>query len=101
MTDELEEKLNNEWILTPVIAPNFKHLARAHIVTAEFDLERDEGEYYGQLLKDGGNEVTIKRYTGCPHAFAHYNHPKRGLTKAFEFIEDTAALLRDVHENTV
>ncbi|KAG4260222.1 hypothetical protein FPRO03_02045 [Fusarium proliferatum] len=96
--DELEEKLNNEWILTPVIAPNFKNLPRAHIVTAEFDLERDEGEYYGQLLKVGGNEVTMKRYAGCPHAFAHYNHPERGLAKAFEFIEDTAELLRSVHE---
>ncbi|KNB01683.1 hypothetical protein FOXG_04877 [Fusarium oxysporum f. sp. lycopersici 4287] len=96
--DELEEKLNNEWILTPVIASNFKNLPRAHIVTAEFDLERDEGEYYGKLLKDGGNEVTVKRYSGCPHAFAHYNHPERGLAKSFEFIEDTTELLRYVHE---
>ncbi|KAF5253724.1 hypothetical protein FANTH_1416 [Fusarium anthophilum] len=96
--DELEEKLNNEWILTPVIAPNFKNLPRAHIVTAEFDLERDEGEFYGQLLKNGGNAVTVKRYVGCPHAFAHYNHPERGLAKAQEFIEDTAELLRSVHE---
>ncbi|KAG5805148.1 hypothetical protein H9Q74_010714 [Fusarium xylarioides] len=96
--DELEERLNNEWILTPVIAPNFRNLPRAHIVNAEFDLERDEGEYYGQLLKGEGNEVTMKRYAGCPHAFAHYNHPDRGLAKAFEFIEDTAELLRSVHE---
>ncbi|KAG4287378.1 hypothetical protein FPRO06_05030 [Fusarium proliferatum] len=96
--DELEEKLNSEWTLTPVIAPNFKNLPRAHIVTAEFDLERDEGEYYGQLLEEGGNEVTMERYAGCPHAFAHYNHPERGLAKAFEFIEDTAELLRSVHE---
>ncbi|KAF5984241.1 d-amino-acid oxidase [Fusarium coicis] len=42
--DELDEKLNNQWILTPVIAPNFGNLPRAHIVTAEFDLERDEGD---------------------------------------------------------
>jgi acetyl esterase/lipase len=93
--------LNNEWILTPVIAPNFKNLPRAHIVTAEFDVERDEGEYYGKLLKDEGNEVTVKRYTGCPHAFAHYNHPERGLAKSFEFIEDTAELLRDVHDISI
>ncbi|KAG6982655.1 Arylesterase [Fusarium oxysporum f. sp. conglutinans] len=99
--NELEEKLNNEWILTPVIASNFKNLPRAHIVTAEFDLERDEGEYYGKLLKDGGNEVTVKRYEGCPHAFAHYNHPESGLAKSFEFIEDTAELLRYVHEFSI
>ncbi|KAH6983415.1 Alpha/Beta hydrolase protein [Ilyonectria sp. MPI-CAGE-AT-0026] len=94
--DEQERALNT-WILTPVLAPNMKNLPPAHIVTAEFDLERDEGEFYGQMLKDGGNSVTMKRYAGAPHAFAHYNHPTRGLKSSFEFIEDTAKLLRDVH----
>ncbi|KAH7241355.1 Alpha/Beta hydrolase protein [Fusarium tricinctum] len=97
--DELERILNNEWILTPVIAPNFKNLPRAHIVTAEFDLERDEGEYYAKLLRDSGNPVTTKRYDGCPHAFAHYNHPERGIAKSMEFIEDTAELLTSVHRD--
>lgn len=99
ISDELERILNNEWILTPVLAPNFKNLSRAHIVTAEFDLERDEGEYYAKLLEDSGNSVTTKRYDGCPHAFAHYNHPERGIAKSMEFIEDTAELLRSVHED--
>ena len=67
-------------------------------MTAEFDLERDEGELYGKMLMDAGNRVTAKRYKGCPHAFGHYNHPERGLTKSFEFIRDTAALLKDVHK---
>ncbi|KAJ4256216.1 hypothetical protein NW762_009294 [Fusarium torreyae] len=97
--NELERILNNEWILTPVLAPNFKNLSPAYIVTAEFDLERDEGEFYGQLLKNAGNSVTVKRYTGCPHAFAHYNHPERGLDKSFEFIADTVGLLKDVHDH--
>ncbi|KAH7165346.1 Alpha/Beta hydrolase protein [Dactylonectria macrodidyma] len=96
--DEQERALNT-WILTPVLASNMKNLPPAHIITAEFDLERDEGECYGQLLKDGGNTVTMKRYAGSPHAFAHYNHPTRGLKKSFEFIEDTAKILKDVHGN--
>jgi acetyl esterase/lipase len=83
--------------MTPVLAPCFNNLPRAHIITAEFDLERDEGEYYGKLLKDAGNQVSMKRYGGMPHAFGHYNHPTRGLSKSFEFIEDTAYLLRSVH----
>jgi acetyl esterase/lipase len=99
ISDELERILNNEWILTPVIAPNFKNLPRAHIVTAEFDLERDEGEYYAKLLRDSGNPVTTKQYDGCPHAFAHYNHPERGIAKSMEFIEDTAELLTSVHRD--
>lgn len=96
-TADEQERALNTWILTPVLAPNMKNLPPAHIVTAEFDLERDEGEFYGQMLKDGGNNVTMKRYAGSPHAFAHYNHPTRGLKTSFEFIEDTAKLLRDVH----
>lgn len=39
----------------------------------------------------------MKRYAGMPHAFAHYNHPERGLKKSFEYIEDTSRILRDVH----
>ncbi|CAM1509512.1 Fc.00g032510.m01.CDS01 [Cosmosporella sp. VM-42] len=92
-----QDRALNDWILTPVLAPNMKGLSRAHIITAEFDLERDEGEFYGQILKDAGNCVTMKRYAGSPHAFAHYNHPQRGLSKSFEFIEDTAELLRSIH----
>ncbi|TDZ33517.1 Arylesterase [Colletotrichum trifolii] len=88
---------STHWILTPVLAPNFENLPPAHVVTAEFDLERDEEEYYGNLLRQAGNKVTMKRYAGVPHAFAHYNHPERGLSKSFEFIEDTTELLRVVH----
>lgn len=80
-----------------MIAPNFANLPPAHIVTAEFDLERDEGEVYGAKLRAAGNQVTLKRYAGMPHAFAHYNHPQRGLAKSFEYIEDTAVILRESH----
>ncbi|KAL4961174.1 alpha/beta hydrolase [Aspergillus stella-maris] len=91
------EAILSDWRMTPVLAPEFKNLAPAHIVTAEFDVERDEGEYYGQLLKGADNNVTMKRYAGVPHAFAHYNHPARGLSKSHEFLRDTAALLREAH----
>ena len=80
-----------------MLAPNFKNLAPAFIVTAEFDLERDEGEYYGRLLEKAGNTVWMKRYLGVPHAFAHYNCPERGLSKAQEYIKDTCSVLQRVH----
>lgn len=96
IADEQEKKLNT-WICTPILATSFKDLAPAHIITAEFDLERDEAELYGELLKKAGNQVTMKRYAGMPHAFAHYNCEERGLSKSFEFIEDTAKLLKAVH----
>lgn len=92
-----ERILTKEWICTPVLAPSFKNLAKAHIITAEFDLERDEGEYYGQLMQRAGNDVTMKRYPGVPHAFGHFNHPERGLSQSFVYIEDTSRILRQVH----
>ncbi|THC90848.1 hypothetical protein EYZ11_009700 [Aspergillus tanneri] len=45
--------------------------ASAHIVTAEFDVKRDEGIYYGELLREAGNQVTMKTYAGVRHAFPH------------------------------
>ncbi|KAJ5160723.1 Alpha/beta hydrolase fold-3 [Penicillium canariense] len=96
--EDIQEKvLNNDWICTPVLAPSFKNLARAHIITAEFDLERDEGEFYGRILQNAGNIVTMKRYAGMPHAFAHYNHPERGLSQSFAYIEDTSEVIRNAH----
>jgi len=83
--------------MTPVLAPKFKDLAPAFIVTAEFDVERDEGEFYGQLLKEAGNSVLIKRYLGVPHAFAHYNCPEKGLSKAHQYIRDTCCILKQAH----
>ncbi|KAJ5587021.1 Alpha/beta hydrolase fold-3 [Penicillium hispanicum] len=95
--DTQEEILTKDWICTPILAPSFKSLAKAHIVTAEFDLERDEGELYGQILQEAGNTVTMKRYQGMPHAFAHYNHPERGLSQSFAYIEDTSDVLKEAH----
>ncbi|KAE8318743.1 Alpha/Beta hydrolase protein [Aspergillus transmontanensis] len=95
--EEVRSKILSDWRMTPVLSPSMKALAPAHIVTAEFDVERDEAEYYGQLLREAGNQVTMKRYAGVPHAFAHYNHPTRGLSKSREFIRDTTRLLSEVH----
>ncbi|VUC29627.1 unnamed protein product [Clonostachys rosea] len=92
-----QDRILNDWICTPMLAPNFKNLPPLHMITAEFDLERDEGEVYAKKVQEAGNSVTTKRYSGMPHAFGHYNHPKRGLSKSFEYIEDTSRILRSVH----
>ena len=87
----------DDWRCTPALAKTLDGLAPAHIVTAELDLERDEGEWYAERLREAGNKVSCKRYPGVPHAFGHYNHPEKGLSKSFEFIKDTREVLRAAH----
>lgn len=90
---DTRERILFDWRMTPALAPSSKVFAPAHIVTAEFNVERDEGEHYGKLLEDAGNIVSMKRYSGVPYAFALYNHPGRGLSKSREFLKGSAHLL--------
>jgi acetyl esterase/lipase len=82
---------------SPILARSFKDLPRTHIITAEFDICRDEAHRYVELLKRDGNDVTQKCYKGVPHAFGHFTHPQKGLSKGREYTEDTIRLLRQVH----
>ena len=82
---------------SPILAESFEGMPRTHIVTAEFDLSRDESHKYGELLKAAGNEVSMKCYAGMPHAFGHYNHPERGLGQSHQYIRDTGDVIREAH----
>lgn len=87
----------DDWRASPILAANFESLSPTHIVTAEFDLSRDESHAYGDILKKHGNKVTMKCYGGVPHAFGHYNHPERGLTKSRQYVDDTCEVIRSAH----
>ncbi|MGL5248768.1 MAG: alpha/beta hydrolase fold domain-containing protein, partial [Brooklawnia sp.] len=55
--------------IAPLLADDLSGQPTTLVVTAEFDLLRDEGEAYGQALEAAGNAVRIERIDGAYHGF--------------------------------
>jgi acetyl esterase/lipase len=72
----------------PLLAKDFSHQPDTLLITAEHDPLRDEGEAYGEKLKQGGNRVVLYRMDNALHGY--FNLPIR-----FVHVERTLRLVRE------
>jgi acetyl esterase len=78
-------------LVSPIKRADLSGLPPALVITAEHDPLRDEGELYGQRLREAGVETTVSRYAGAGHGFVQHFSWLPEYHRAFE---ETAAFLQ-------
>lgn len=80
-----EEDRQNPYF-APLLANDFTRQPKTLIITAEYDPLRDEGEAYGEKLKDAGNDVEIYRIKDALHGFFALGIKYLHVQESFEII---------------
>jgi acetyl esterase len=82
-------------LASPVFAADLSGLPPAHIMTAEFDPLRDEGELYARLLSQADVQVSLARQADAIHGTSYLT---RVWQPARDWQRDAAARIRRAHE---
>jgi acetyl esterase len=69
---------------SPLRAKDLRSLPPALIITAEYDVLRDEGERYGARLAEAGVPAKVSRYDGMHHGFFNMYGIVEGANQALE-----------------
>ncbi|XP_046573125.1 arylacetamide deacetylase-like [Haliotis rubra] len=68
ISNQIEKFILNPYF-APLMAPDLSGVAPAFVVTAEFDVLRDDGLMYAQRMKDTGVDVVVYNSPGSIHGF--------------------------------
>lgn len=74
----------------PLMADDLSGLSEAYILTAQFDVLRDDGMMYAKRLEKAGVKVTLQNFATATHMsiYDEYDTSKECLSKFLSFLEN-------------
>ncbi|MEO9778015.1 MAG: alpha/beta hydrolase [Sedimentitalea sp.] len=81
-----DPSMRDDWRACPANAKLFAHLPATLVITAEYDVLRDEGVAYAEMMKASGVDVQHAEFQGMTHGFFGFLGLVDAATKAHETV---------------